>query len=125
MPGASNCTEILIEETIRSVSVVDRGPSGWDKTLWFVPRLPPLLVLLLLLGRGLALLRSGAEWAEARGLSSAAISRHCFGLALGLTALAAGSQDSSAILGWLGDRPTGPPRPRRGNCRVYRACRSG
>lgn len=77
----------------------DLGQSGGDKALWLAPRLAPVLVLSLLLTRGLALLRSGADGAEARGLSLLPFLAVAAGLALGLTAL---SVAAVGLIGFIG-----------------------
>ncbi|WP_104018075.1 Fe(3+)-hydroxamate ABC transporter permease FhuB [Roseovarius nitratireducens] len=77
----------------------DLGQSGWDKALWLALRLLPLLALSLLLTRGLALLRTGAEGAEARGLSLLPFLAVAAGLALGLTALAVAAV---GLIGFIG-----------------------
>ncbi|MGI3209786.1 Fe(3+)-hydroxamate ABC transporter permease FhuB [Roseovarius tibetensis] len=77
----------------------DLGQSGWDKALWLAPRLAPFLVLSLLLTRGLALLRSGADGAKARGLSLLPFLAVAAGLGLGLTAL---SVAAVGLIGFIG-----------------------
>jgi iron complex transport system permease protein len=77
----------------------DLGQSGWDKALWLAPRLLPLLALSLLLARGLALLRTGAEGAEARGLSLLPFLALAAALALGLTAHAVAAV---GLIGFVG-----------------------
>lgn len=47
----------------------DLAQNGWEMIEWLVPRLSPLLVLLLLAPRVLTLLRLGHQGAQARGLS--------------------------------------------------------
>ncbi|MCE7611698.1 iron chelate uptake ABC transporter family permease subunit, partial [Vibrio fluvialis] len=47
----------------------DLAQNGWEMIEWLVPRLSPLVVLLLLAPRVLTLLRLGHQGAQARGLS--------------------------------------------------------
>ncbi len=47
----------------------DLGQSGWEVTLWSLPRLLPAVAAALALSRVLGLLRTGAGGAEARGLA--------------------------------------------------------
>jgi iron complex transport system permease protein len=77
----------------------DLGQSGWDKAMWLAPRLLPVLAGSFLLGRGLALLRTGAEGAEARGLSLAPFLALTAALALCLTALAVAAV---GLIGFIG-----------------------
>lgn len=46
----------------------DLAQNGWDQIAWLLPRLTPLLVLLLIAPRILTLLRLGHQGAQARGL---------------------------------------------------------
>ena len=93
----------------------DLGQSGWDKAIWLAPRLLPVLALSLLLTRGLALLRTGAEGAEGRGLALAPFLGLTAALALGLTAL---SVAAVGLIGFVGlvapnlARLAGARRPR-------------
>jgi len=77
----------------------DLGQSGWEKALWLAPRFVPLLGLSLLLARGLALLRSGAEAAESRGLSLVPFLAVAAGVALWLTALTVAAV---GLIGFIG-----------------------
>ncbi|SEL04328.1 iron complex transport system permease protein [Roseovarius azorensis] len=93
----------------------DLGQSGWDKVTWLTPRLLPLLVASFLLGRGLTLLRTGAEGAEARGLPLAPFLAVTAGLALGLTALAVAAVGLIGFIGLVAPnlaRFAGARRPR-------------
>ncbi|NNU82141.1 Fe(3+)-hydroxamate ABC transporter permease FhuB [Halovulum dunhuangense] len=77
----------------------DLGQTGWDRTLWLLPRLLPVLAIALLLGRGLALLRTGAAGAEARGMTLAPFLAIAVLLALALTAL---SVTAVGMIGFVG-----------------------
>jgi iron complex transport system permease protein len=93
----------------------DLGQSGWDKVTWLAPRILPLLALSLLLARGLALLRTGAEGAEARGLSLLPFLALASALALGLTALAVAAVGLIGFIGLVAPnlaRLAGARRPR-------------
>ncbi len=65
----------------------DLGQSGWERANWLLPRLLPALCVVLLLTRGLSLMRAGSAVAEARGLSLVPFFVAAVGLALYLTSL--------------------------------------
>lgn len=77
----------------------DLGQTGWEKALWLLPRLLPVMVLALFLDRGLALLRTGTAGAEARGMTLAPFLALAMGLALALTAL---SVTAVGMIGFVG-----------------------
>lgn len=77
----------------------DLGQTGWEKALWLLPRLLPVMALALFLGRGLALLRTGAAGAEARGMTLAPFLALAVALALALTAL---SVTAVGMIGFVG-----------------------
>lgn len=77
----------------------DLGQSGWDWALWALPRLAPAMAMALMLGRGLVLLRTGAEGAEARGMALAPFLVLAVGLALYLTAV---TVTAVGMIGFIG-----------------------
>lgn len=77
----------------------DLGQNGWDATRWLLPRLLPAMALALLLGRGLALLRTGAAGAESRGMALAPFLGLAVMLALALTAF---SVTAVGMIGFVG-----------------------
>jgi ferric hydroxamate transport system permease protein len=93
----------------------DLGQSGWERTSWLLPRLVPAVAASFLLVRGLSLLRTGAEGAEARGLALAPFIAVAAALALFLTAI---SVAAVGLIGFIGlvapnlARYAGARRPR-------------
>lgn len=93
----------------------DLGQSGWERALWLLPRLVPAVAASFLLGRGLSLLRTGADGAEARGLALAPFLAAAAALALFLTAI---SVAAVGLIGFIGlvapnlARYAGARRPR-------------
>lgn len=77
----------------------DLGQSGWDQSLWLLPRMLPAMGIALLLTRGLSLMRAGSAAAEARGLSLAPFLAATAGLALYLTSL---NIASVGMIGFIG-----------------------
>ena len=93
----------------------DLGQSGWERASWLLPRLVPAVAASFLLVRGLSLLRTGAEGAEARGLALAPFIAVAAALALFLTAI---SVAAVGLIGFIGlvapnlARYAGARRPR-------------
>ncbi|WP_422072603.1 Fe(3+)-hydroxamate ABC transporter permease FhuB [Tranquillimonas rosea] len=77
----------------------DLGQSGWQWPLWFVPRLAVAVLVAVGLGRVLALLRTGAAGAEARGLHLAPALGAAALTALFLTAI---SVTAVGMIGFIG-----------------------